>query len=108
MPRRLQRHRKAGWRKPDGAVIVDRTSRFGNPYKVADFGQQGAVDRFDYVLEDPMRESSIVVRNRMFRIKNSLGELRGQDLLCTCALGEPCHGDVLIEAANGPKAGSDD
>lgn len=34
MPVRLQRKRQAGWRKPDNAVIVDRTSRWGNPYIV--------------------------------------------------------------------------
>jgi hypothetical protein len=27
-------------------------------------------------------------------------ELRGRDLACYCALGEPCHGDVLLEIAN--------
>lgn len=34
MPVRLQRKRQAGWRKPENAVIVDRTSRWGNPYVV--------------------------------------------------------------------------
>ena len=33
-PQRIQRHRRKGWRKPEGAVIVDRTSRYGNPYRV--------------------------------------------------------------------------
>lgn len=34
MPKRIQRSRRAGWRKPKGAVIVDRTSRWGNPFKL--------------------------------------------------------------------------
>lgn len=34
MPKRLQRSRKRGWRKPENAVIVDRTSRWGNPFKL--------------------------------------------------------------------------
>lgn len=28
-------------------------------------------------------------------------ELRGHDLACWCALGQPCHADVLLELANG-------
>jgi Domain of unknown function (DUF4326) len=33
-PRRMQRRRTAGWHKPTGSVIVDRTSRWGNPFAV--------------------------------------------------------------------------
>lgn len=33
-PARIQRRRTKGWRKPEGAVIVDRTSRWGNPFTV--------------------------------------------------------------------------
>lgn len=31
----------------------------------------------------------------------SLHELRGHDLACWCPLDQPCHGDVLLEVANG-------
>src|SRR5699024_864669 len=34
MPKRLKRERRKGWRKPENAVIVDRTSRWGNPFRV--------------------------------------------------------------------------
>jgi hypothetical protein len=34
MPERIQRRRTKGWRLPEGAVVVDRTSRWGNPFKV--------------------------------------------------------------------------
>lgn len=34
MPNRIQRQRKAGWRKPAGAVYVGRGSRWGNPFAV--------------------------------------------------------------------------
>ena len=33
MPSRIQRRRKLGWQKPENAIIVDRTSRWGNPFK---------------------------------------------------------------------------
>ncbi|MBT3185663.1 MAG: DUF4326 domain-containing protein [Nitrospina sp.] len=35
-PKRIQRKRAKGWRKPDNTVIVDRASRWGNPYKVTE------------------------------------------------------------------------
>jgi hypothetical protein len=38
-PRRVQLSRKPGWRKPPGAVVVSRPTRWGNPYPVATFGR---------------------------------------------------------------------
>jgi len=32
MPQRIQRRRTKGWRKPPNSVIVDRTSKWGNPF----------------------------------------------------------------------------
>lgn len=36
MPERIQLQRTRGWRKPDGAVVVSRPSRWGNPFRVGD------------------------------------------------------------------------
>lgn len=36
MPDRIQRKRAEGWRKPEGAVIVDRSTRWGNPFVYRD------------------------------------------------------------------------
>ena len=33
LPKRIQRKRTKGWRKPENTVIVDRTSKWGNPFK---------------------------------------------------------------------------
>ena len=33
-PKRIQRKRTLGWRKPDGVVNVSRSSKWGNPYAV--------------------------------------------------------------------------
>lgn len=33
-PKRIQLQRTKGWRMPAGAVKVDRSTRWGNPYKV--------------------------------------------------------------------------
>lgn len=32
-PQRIQLHRTRGWRKPDGAVVVARPTRWGNPFR---------------------------------------------------------------------------
>ena len=33
-PKRIQLRRTRGWRKPEGAVIVSRPSRWANPFKI--------------------------------------------------------------------------
>lgn len=35
-PQRIQLSRQKGWRKPEGAVVVARPSRWGNPWTVGD------------------------------------------------------------------------
>ena len=34
MPERIQLRRTKGWRKPEGAIVVARPSKWGNPYPV--------------------------------------------------------------------------
>lgn len=34
MPERIQLRRTKGWRKPEGAVVVSRPSKWGNPWRV--------------------------------------------------------------------------
>ncbi|MFA4050644.1 DUF4326 domain-containing protein [Mycobacteroides chelonae] len=34
MPERIQLHRTKGWRKPEGAIVVSRPSRWGNPFRI--------------------------------------------------------------------------
>lgn len=97
-PRRLQLRRTKGWRKPAGAVVVARPSRWGNPYIVSEHQtRQEAVENYRQALLDG-------------RLQNSPGrvrrELAGLDLLCWCPLEDhdgkrvPCHADVLLEIAN--------
>ncbi len=106
MPKRIQRKRTKGWRKPSGAVVVSRPSKWGNPF-VGD----GAADLFRRFYRKTMRDSEVVdrfggqaalqlilVRNVLLR--DHLHELRGKDLCCWCPLDKSCHADVLIELAN--------
>lgn len=101
MPQRIQLRRTKGWRMPEGAVKVDRTTPFGNPWTVpGDFGKpEYAVRRFRASLEStspPHPESY------MGLLRAALPTLKGKDLACWCRPGQPCHADVLLELANRP------
>jgi Domain of unknown function (DUF4326) len=103
MPRRIQRKRTRSWVKPEGVRIVDRTTIFGNPYKV---GDPGVPDR---ATATRLCERDLLTGNlRGYRRPNVVitvdivqDELRGFDLACFCEVnGEPCHPDVLLASAN--------
>lgn len=118
--RRIQLRRTKGWRKPEGAVVVARPSKWGNPYRFAQYPRvvhplgaeepvrvsDAARRRFAVVdfraallacVEDPWgRSHPLPIRV----IAESLPELRGRDLACWCPLDQPCHADVLLELAN--------
>jgi hypothetical protein len=88
MPERVRLRRTAGWRMPAGTVKVDRSTRWGNPWRPEDCGGAAeAVARFRAWLEGGHGPD--------------LTPLRGKRLACWCAPGAPCHADVLIELANG-------
>lgn len=95
MPERIQLRRTKGWRMPPGAVKVDRTTPFGNPYQA---GQDGDGNRaylvrlFENYLGRPGDGERLAERAR--------AELRGKHLACWCALDGPCHADVLLAIAN--------
>ncbi|MGW7433419.1 DUF4326 domain-containing protein [Streptomyces sp. NPDC054861] len=113
MPHRVQRRRTKGWRKPADCVIVDRTSRFGNPFGIAD-----AVRDFGYTRDEARAHVVAAFRSWLSghrdhwlgdegdrareRILAGLDELAGKDLACVCALDEKCHADVLLEWAAAP------
>lgn len=104
--RRIQLRRSAGWRKPAGAVVVSRPSKWGNPYKVGDVVEGGFVSP-----GEPPRELVLTSRRacelyalwllaEIVRGRLDLAELRGKDLCCWCPLDKPCHADVLLALAN--------
>jgi hypothetical protein len=92
MPRRIQLSRRSGWRKPAGAIVVSRPSKWGNPFKIdATTSRAESVDRYARALargELPFTKSDVI------------RELAGHDLACWCPLDGPCHADVLLEVAN--------
>lgn len=95
MPERVQLSRKAGWRMPPNTKSVARPGKWGNPFRVGDFGipdQAAAVARYREWLD-----GRVSGRDR----PTSFEELRGKNLACWCRQGTPCHADVLLEIANG-------
>jgi hypothetical protein len=118
MPDRIRRLRQKDWSKGN-AVIVDRTSGFGNPWKVGEPGipdRAAAAAQFALGLalrrivaataKDPgealllMRLGSNYPSDERIR-----AELSGRDLACPCELPEPgeidhCHARVLMDQAN--------
>lgn len=106
MPERIQLRRTKGWRKPEGAVVVARPARWGNPFVVGAPYRNGrlpgggvehgtvasrahAVNLYRGYLED---RPDLVTAIR--------AELAGRDLCCWCPPEAPCHVDVLLEVAN--------
>lgn len=125
MPQRIQMSRQRPWRAehPD-AVIVDRRTKWGNPYRWQDVrpGEHG-IRTADghllvYVTMSPETAKEIVVelfgtalrgedRPESFdgypSVEEIRAELAGKDLACWCDLDTPCHADVLLEIANSPE-----
>jgi len=99
VPERIQRSRQRGWRKPAGARVVTRPSKWGNPFRVGDIIDGVPIDAAEAValysayLDEAMRTDQ-------GRAALNLATLRGVDLCCWCAPDQPCHADVLLELAN--------
>lgn len=98
MPERIQLRRTRGWRMPTGAVKVDRTTVFGNPFDAGEYGQGKAVDLFEAFLygggeRTYLRRGVPAVYPSDALLLTALG---GQSLGCWCAGGTPCHADILL------------
>lgn len=77
---------------PKGAAYIMRPSIYGNPYKIGpNSSREDVVQRHREWIMRPENE-----KLRYF-IRMTL---RGRDLVCVCKP-HPCHGDVLLEIANG-------
>ena len=118
-PRRIRLSRQRGWRRPEGAVVVARPSRWGNPFRVDRLGREVAVTLYrDMVFGSWSRsrlahltdeEYEVIDRDRQAWRRRLGGDpaelasahLSGHDLACWCRIDQPCHADVLLELANG-------
>lgn len=110
MPKRIQLRRTKGWRKPEGAAVVSRPAKWGNPFS-ANYWMRAAgwteARARDYVFsqfracvlgtDSPINPD---YKEAIDRIKRDIEQLRGKDLCCWCSLDQPCHADVLLDLAN--------
>jgi hypothetical protein len=78
---------------PANTVKVDRSTRWGNPFRVTSRTNLAeSIARFErWVRNDPAgkrlaREAAI--------------ELSGKNLACWCPLDGPCHADILLRIVN--------
>lgn len=112
MPHRITLSRKRGWRMPPNCRKVDRTTKFGNPFRVGgtvsldsdgdqysvSIDAKGCVRLFElWLANDPVGQAVAEMARR---------ELRGMDLACWCRQvddqGKPvqCDASVLLRIAN--------
>jgi hypothetical protein len=100
-PQRIQLSRAKGWRMPTNTVKVDRSTPWGNPWRIGDYGPlgrkpidaAGAVGFFEQMFTDPEMKAAA-------GYPDGLGLLAGKNLACWCPLDQPCHADVLLRIAN--------
>jgi len=87
-PIRVQLSRAKGWRMPPNTVKVDRTTKWGNPFRERD-------DPYDAF------EQWVHLSNEgHWFILEAENNLRGKNLACWCKPGAPCHADILLRAVN--------
>ena len=86
-PTRIQLRRTKGWRKPEGAIVVARPSKWGNPHRIGPgVDRRAAVDRFSRELRACLAQRDGEHREEIRAIAAALPELAGHDLACWCPL----------------------
>lgn len=86
---------------PPGAVKVDRTTRWGNPFRLGIDGDRAqCVALYRHWLEQGNDAVHGVRGDARADLLRDLPRLRGRDLACWCPLDAPCHADVLLALAN--------
>lgn len=89
---------------PPNTTKVDRTSRWGNPFRVGLHGTQAECVALYQALASgallpaPVPAEGIALARK--QIADHIHELKGRNIACWCKPGSPCHGDVLLEIAN--------
>jgi len=112
-PRRIRLSRAPGFRLADisdNYKVVSRPSRWGNPFTITECLEDDStladeeararcVRLFQDWLTGEYVASGLELQQRRDWILDNIGELAGRDLACWCKTSEPCHADVLLEAA---------
>lgn len=116
-PSRIRLSRKRGFRMPGNALKVDRTTRWGNPYDVREYGHDLALRLFEHTargrwviagvdVDEPTAFLLHEAHGRWLRrlggdpVTRARAELRGRHLACWCGADDDCHADILLRIAN--------
>jgi hypothetical protein len=89
---------------PADAVKIDRSTRWGNPFRIGEqaphpvTGRPVAVDSAEQAVA--LFALYLYTRQGEPLARAARTELKGKSLACWCRLGQPCHGDVLLTVAN--------
>lgn len=112
-PKRIQLQRTKGWRIPDNTVKVDRSTRWGNPWRIGERPSIRMMRKWDWNFSpDGLKHVCKTAQEAVEKFGLCLSlddcmievvelELNGKNLACWCPLDQPCHADVLLEVANG-------
>ena len=75
-PQRVQLRRTKGWRKPGGAIVVARPSKWGNPFTVGEYGRGEAIRLY--------RKAVLLGHPGVPTVEEIQQALAGHDLACWC------------------------
>ena len=83
---------------------VDRSTRWGNPLRIkAGYSATEAVADYARWIEGDARVRFAAIAETPPTLEDIRAQLGGKNLACWCALGAPCHADVLLRLANPPQ-----
>lgn len=111
---RVQRSRQKP--NPENTKCVDRTSKWGNPYKVVEQGKTWRVIDKDgnyfggvYSTKESAAGKAVelykpYINSEIEKGNLDLSDLIGQNLACWCSLSSPCHADYLLSLVGGTPA----
>jgi hypothetical protein len=101
MPDRVQLRRLRGWRMPPNTVKVDRSTRWGNPFRIGlGYTVADTVGDFErWICGQPLPYAATQV-GAPPSLEQVRRHLMGRNLACWCRIGEPCHAEVLLRLAN--------
>ena len=75
----------------EGVTRIDRSSRWGNPYRIGNYGlREEVIERYKKWLKQQIRDGEVTIDDLL-----KLGE--SKFLGCWCKP-KACHGDVLLKA----------
>ncbi len=101
LPRRIQLKRKAGWRMPPDTVKVDRSTRWGNPFRIGPgYTAAQAVEDFSRWVEGGAVQRPLRTGGQPPLVEEIRLHLAGKNLACWCGPNELCHAEVLLRLAN--------